>query len=209
MSLTKKQIQVYKYIYQYFENKGVPPTQTEIKEHFGLRSLGSVQQYLKYLKDSGYIVTEWNQRRGIFPQVDIEISGPKNNISVVEVPLLGHIAAGNPIVAIENPTESIDMPRFMIPKEGKFFALRVEGDSMLDEGIRDQDLILAKYQTTAKKGDIVVALVNQEATLKYYYPFMDKIELRAANKNYSPILVYPEEEFSIVGTLHSLFRNYA
>lgn len=119
MSLTKKQNQVYKYIYQYYYAKGVPPTQTEIKEHFGLRSLGSVQQYLKYLKESGYIVTEWNQRRGIFPQVDLEESNPKS-FSVVEVPLLGNIAAGNPLAAIENPTESIDVPILWYPKMGNF-----------------------------------------------------------------------------------------
>ncbi|MFZ8934849.1 MAG: transcriptional repressor LexA [Bacteriovoracaceae bacterium] len=208
MSLTKKQNQVYKYIYQYYYAKGVPPTQTEIKEHFGLRSLGSVQQYLKYLKESGYIVTEWNQRRGIFPQVDLEISNPKN-FSIVEVPLLGHIAAGNPLAAIENPTESIDVPQFMIPKTGKFFALKVNGDSMIEEGIKSHDLIVAKVQNVANRGDIIVAIVNNEATLKYYYPEMDKIELRAANTNYDPIIVYPEENFVIAGVLHSLFRSYA
>lgn len=202
MGLTKKQKAVYDYIVTYNEDNGITPTQKEIKEHFNLKSFGSVQKYIKYLVDDGCIAVDWNARQGIRITEDENIAN-----SEVEVPLLGLVAAGNPIEAMENPTEHIGVPKHMVSNGGKSFALTIQGESMIDAGIMDGDTILCRVSNTCRQGQIAVAIHNGDATVKYYYNRGDHIELVPANSTMSPIIIN-DGDFKIAGTVTGLLRFY-
>ena len=202
MSITKKQKEVYEYIVHYTQREGISPTQKEIKEHFNFKSFGSVQRYIKYLTDAGYLEADWNARRGL------KTTGPEHVAPEGEIPLLGAVAAGNPIEAIESATERTVVPPSLLKKGGQYFALEVQGDSMIEDGILDGDIAVIKAQQTANRNDTVVAVVEGEATLKHYSPHKDRIELIPANSSMSPIVV-TGGDFKIAGVLVGLVRRYA
>lgn len=206
MQLTKKQTAFYDFILSYTRENGFAPTQKEIKEFFNFKSFGSVQRYLKYLVDANLIELDWNARRGI------KLIGQKKQeldpSQFEEVPLLGDVAAGIPIEAIENPSQSITIPAHMIRSSSKHFALKVKGDSMIEDGIFEEDLIIVKHQATANQGQTVVAVVDGEATVKRYKKHQNKIELIPANSSMDSIWVNPEQNFQIAGVLVGLIRNY-
>lgn len=199
MSLTKKQKLVYDFICDYLNENGYSPTQLEIKEHFSFKSLGSVQDYIKYLKNSGYLISDANSVRGLKPAFN-QSSG-----DTVDIPLHGKVAAGNPIEAFEG-NELISIPSSMISK-GNYFALTISGDSMIEDGILDGDLVVIKEQQAANNGDTVVALIDNEATIKRYYKNKSQIELHPANSTMKPIKV-AGGDFSIKGVLVGLIRSY-
>lgn len=207
MALTKKQKEVYDYLVAYNEHHGHAPTQNEIKDHFGLKSLGSVQKYLQYLNKEGLLETHWNQRRGV------EIKAPEKDVESDSemIPLLGLVAAGNPIEAIENPTNTISVPRHFLKGGFRYFALTVKGDSMIEAGILEGDVIVCRSTKEARSGQIVVAVIDGEATVKTLsLQKKNHLELLPANKNYSPIVVdETTPDFKIVGTLVGLLRSYA
>lgn len=205
MGITKKQKDVYEYIRSYTHTQGIAPTQKEIKEHFNLKSFGSVQRYLKYLTDAGLLETNWNERRGL--QVK-DWASDESSEPTIELPLLGLVAAGNPIEAIENPTDTINVPVSFIKSGERHFALRVRGDSMIEDGILEEDIIICKYQQTARLGERVVAVIDGEATVKKYVPKGKSIELHPANSRLRPILVDPESDFRLVGKVVGLIRLY-
>ncbi len=197
MTLTKKQKNVYDFICEFIEENGYSPTQTEIKDFFGFRSLGSVQDYIRYLTNAGYLKSDPGTVRGLEP---ISESQPS-----VEIPLLGDVAAGIPIEAIEN-AEMIQVPKFMIDN-GEHFALNVHGSSMIEDGILNGDVIIVKKQLKAENGQTVVATIEGEATVKRFYRKRNGIELHPANSQMSPIFV-EEGEFAIKGILVGLLRQY-
>ena len=207
MGITKKQKEVLDFIKSYWDKHQVAPTQKEIKEAFGLKSFGSVQRYLKYLKDSGHLENDWNARRGLKP---VEEQVAKVQVEAgVEIPLLGDVAAGIPIEAIENPDQTIQVPTHMIHGNHRFYALSVKGDSMIEDGIFEDDIIICKHQTTANRNQTIIALVDGEATVKRYQPRKNTVELIPANSTMSPIIVDPSvSEFSIAGVLVGLMRSY-
>jgi repressor LexA len=198
MGITKKQKQVYDYIKSYFSENGYSPTQDEIKLHFGFKSLGSVQKYIQYLTNAGYLKNSWNARRGLEPIIH-------NNENFSSVPLLGKVAAGLPIEAVEN-RENISVPANLI-KQGEHFALQVEGDSMIEDGILEGDVIVIKKQATAQNGDTVVALIDNEATVKRFYRKSKNIELHPANSRMKPF-IYDSGDLSIEGIVVGLIRAY-
>lgn len=200
MSLTKKQKQVYDYICDYIDQNGFSPTQAEIKEHFGFKSLGSVQDYIKYLKNSGHIQNDPNSVRGLKPTTP-----ESGNDSTIDIPLHGKVAAGNPIEAFEG-TDTVSVPASMI-RSGNHFALTVSGESMIEDGILDGDIIIIKERNYASNGDTVVATIDNEATVKRYYKKSNKIELHPANSSMSPIIVN-NGDFNIKGVLVGLYRSY-
>jgi repressor LexA len=199
MSLTKKQKQVYDYICHYLEENGFSPTQAEIQEHFGFKSLGSVQDYIRYLKGSGYLTSDPNSVRGLMP----------TNIDKAEesvpLPLHGKVAAGRPIEAIEG-NEFINVPPHMIG-HGEHYALTISGDSMIEDGIFDGDTVVIKSQKTAHNGNTVVAVIDNEATIKRFYRTKGQIELHPANEKLSPIVV-KDGQLEIKGVLVGLLRSY-
>lgn len=213
MGITKKQKEVYDYIVQYNQKHGIAPTQKEIKEQFGLKSFGSVQRYIKYLAQAGYLASDWNARRGLKPTVvkpsTQTRSGPKPQaLEAIDLPLLGDVAAGHPIEAIEQADQLITVPKAFVGP-GRHFALRVRGDSMIEAGIFEDDLIVCRYQETARSGEIVVALINGEATVKTFIPKTQHIELHPANARLKPILVDEHSgDFRLAGVLVGLLRSY-
>lgn len=208
MTITKKQKLVYDYITSYIENNGYAPTQKEIKDHFEFKSFGSVQRYIKYLIDADMLQSSWNKRRGLQKtnNISTEIS-TDNNINVEEIPLLGNVAAGIPIDAIENPTELISIPSYMIRSGHKHYALKVKGDSMIEDGIFEDDIIVCRYIKTATQGQTVIAVIDEEATVKKYFKKNNSIELHPANSTMSPIVIN-NGNFRIAGVLVGLIRSY-
>lgn len=197
MALTKKQKDVLDFITEYVRANGFSPTQKEIQENFGFKSLGSVQDYIKYLKDGGYLNNDSHSVRGLMPATVQQNSE--------EIPLLGNIAAGVPIEAIEN-SDMISVPVHMLGK-GKHYALQVKGESMIEDGILSGDIAIIKHQNQAENGEIVVAVVDNETTLKRYFKRSKQIELHPANKTMKPIIV-KDKEFEIRGLMVGLIRSY-
>lgn len=213
MALTKKQKEVFDYIITYTENNGYSPTQREIKEYFNLKSFGSVQRYIKYLQQEGLIANDSNARRGLValvnsPQKNTKQSQDQHFSETIEIPLLGNVAAGNPIEAIENPEATVAVPTSLI-RTGKHFALKVQGDSMIEDGILEDDIVICRYQQTAQPSQRVIAIIDGEATVKKYVPKSNHIELHPANERLKPIMVNPyENQFHIAGVVVGLFRHY-
>lgn len=197
MALTRKQKEVLDYITEYVRENDFSPTQKEIQEFFGFKSLGSVQDYIKYLTNGGYLVNDSHSVRGLMPSVVQQ--------NTEEIPLLGSIAAGVPIEAIEN-SEKISVPIHMLGK-GQYYALKVKGESMIDDGILSGDIAIIKHQTEANNGQIVVAVVENETTLKHYFKKAKQVELHPANKTMKPILI-KDKECEIRGVLVGLIRAY-
>lgn len=209
MAITKKQKEVFDYICEYTRNNGYAPTQREIKDHFGFKSFGSVQAYLKYLVSAGYLETDWNARRGITLAAEEPTKASKAIAAdVEEIPWLGNVAAGIPIEAIENPSETIQVPRSMVSKGGNYFALSVQGDSMIEAGILEGDVIVCRHQTNADNGQVIVAVVDGEATVKTLNKQKKGIELIPANSRMRPFMIEPDQDFRIAGILVGLMRSY-
>lgn len=200
MSLTKKQKQVFDYISDYIHENGYSPTQVEIKEFFGFKSLGSVQDYIRYLKSAGYLENDPNSVRGLTP-----VDPNDNQTNSIEIPLHGSVAAGNPIEAIEG-SQMIDVPASMVG-QGDHYALTVQGQSMIEDGIFDGDIIIVKNAKAAHNGQTVVATIENEATVKRYYKKSKSIELHPANSSMEPIIVN-NGDFQIKGILVGLYRSY-
>jgi len=198
MNLTQKQQAVYAFIRQYMENTDRAPSYDEIRQYFGFASFQSVQKYLKQLERKGFVrMPEKNQKRAL----TLTALGGKT----VLLPLSGVVAAGLPLEAVEAP-EAVGVPEDMLGS-GDYFALRVRGQSMIEEGIFDGDTIVVRSQARAENGQTVVALVDGDATVKKYYRWQDGVELRPGNPEMDSIFVR-EGEFRIRGVVVGLMRKY-
>jgi len=195
--LTPKQKKVLEFIESYADRESYPPSQAEIARAFGFRSLGTVQHYIVQLEREGLLTKEWNARRGL----RVLRSEKKG----CELPLAGAVAAGKPIDAIENH-DTIEVPPSMVG-HGEHFVLKVQGDSMVDDGILDGDYVVVRKQSLAENSQIVVALINNEATVKRFYRKGRRIVLQPANPAMSPILVDNEECFKIEGVVVGVIRH--
>ncbi|MBP9673685.1 MAG: transcriptional repressor LexA [Bacteriovoracaceae bacterium] len=204
--LTKKQKQVYDFILQYHAELGYSPTQKEIQEHFGFKSLGSVQDYIKYLANAGYLKNDPNGVRGLEPLWEVGFKQSALEKSII--PLLGSIAAGAPLEVLENPSD-IEVPSHFLGR-GEHYALSVKGNSMIEDGILDGDTVIIKKQNSALNGETVVAILQEAATLKRFYKKENRIELHPANKQMLPLIVENKEAgcFEIRGILVGLLRQY-
>jgi len=195
--LTPKQKKILDFIEAFSGREGYPPSQQEIAKAFGFRSLGTVQNYLVRLEREGLLARDWNARRGM------RVLRPQ--ASSYELPLAGTVAAGKPIEAIETP-DTIDVPRSMLGT-GENFVLRVQGDSMIGDGILDGDYVVVRKQSSADSGQTVVALINGEATVKRFYRKGATIELHPANPAMQPLVVASEESFRIEGVVVGVIRH--
>lgn len=196
--LTKRQKQVLDFIKFYIEKRGYSPSLEEIKNHFGLASASTAHYFVSILENLGYLNKEENQPRSI---------GIYENEKMINIPLLGLIAAGQPIEAVQNK-ETIAVPQNKLPHSGEFYALRVMGNSMIDENIKNGDIVLVKQQETAKNGQKVVALIdNYETTLKKFYKERDSIRLQPANQNIKPIIIKKDREIAIQGIVIDIIKN--
>src|SRR5215470_20069384 len=197
MNLTKRQKEILDFIRTYRAEQGISPTQREIRERFRLSSFGTVQKHLKRLEEKGALRRDWNRSRGISPAA--EASGSR-------VALLGLVAAGRPIEPFP-VEETIEVPASLLGK-GEHFVLRVRGDSMVDDGIRDGDFVIVARRSTAQNGQTVVALVRGEATLKRYYSEGSRVRLQPANASMKPLTV-DTRDVTVQGVVTGLIRNYA
>ena len=196
--LTKRQKQVFDFITSYRKKRGYSPSLEEIQKHFKLASVSTAHFHVKKLQDLGLLEKQYNKPRSI----DIY-----ENEAMVNIPLLGLIAAGQPIEAIQNK-ETIAVPQNRLPRSGEFYALRVIGNSMIDENINDGDVILVKQRSVAENGQKVVALIdNYEATLKKFYKERGHIRLQPANKTIEPIIIKKDREIAIQGIVIDVIKN--
>lgn len=201
--MTEKQRVVLDYVKKYSAIHGYPPAIREICEGVNLSSPATVFVHLKNLEELGFIRKTSNKFRTI--EVLCENEYLENNEDLVKVPLLGKITAGNPITAIEMPNEFFDLPASLIPKGKEVFTLHVSGNSMINAGIFDDDYVIVERKTSAKNGDIVVAMTdNNEATLKRFYKEKDHIRLQPENDTMDPIIL---DNCTILGKAIGLYRK--
>lgn len=199
--LTKRQEDVLKYIKKYIAKHGFPPTTREIGEALGLTSPATVHTHIKKLVQKGYLRTTKSKFRTIEVVGNNEYNMPDN---LVRVPMLGKVTAGSPIEAIEKPDEFFDLPVSLVPKEEKVFVLEVSGESMINKGIYDGDVVIVQEQKNARNGDIVVAMNdNNEVTLKTFYKEKDHIRLQPENDTMAPIIL---PNCTILGKAIGLYR---
>ncbi|MFP5260566.1 MAG: transcriptional repressor LexA [Blastocatellia bacterium] len=201
MVLTHRQREVYDFICRFSEANGYAPTIAEIKAHLGLRSPASVHQLISALEREELIRRIPNASRGI------EVVKQPIPEQACEIPLLGAVAAGHPIEAILSQ-EVVAIPPDLLGR-GRTFALRVRGDSMIEEHIRDGDFVIVESRQTAENGQTVVALIDgNDATVKRFYREGGQIRLEPANPAYKPIIVKPSERVSIQGVVIGVIRKY-
>lgn len=207
--LTKRQEQTLSFIRRSIQERGYPPTLREIGEHMGIKSTNGVNDHLRALERKGYLRREDMKSRALKLVEDTAATSVPNEDDLVEVQILGRVAAGAPLLADENVVDTVRIDKMMVRGGRDVFGLKVTGDSMIDAGIFSGDYIFVKKQSTAERGDIVVALIGDEATVKHYYPEKDYVRFQPANAQMAPILVRATDFRStmLLGKVIGVFRR--
>lgn len=206
ITLYRRQKQILSFLKQYIDKYGYSPTLGEIAEAMGVSSLATVHEHLQSLQTKGVIKRFEGAVRGI--EVLDQKFGPTTQQGI-ELPILGYIAAGQPIMAYTDPDASIKVAPSMISGKKRSYVLQVKGDSMIEEGILDGDYVIIEEQVTASDGDIVVALLdNGLATLKRFFREIDKIRLEPANSSMQPIYVTDPNSMKIQGKCVGVIRRF-
>ncbi len=216
--LTARQRQVFEFIESKIQEWGYPPTIREIGEHLGIKSTNGVADHLKALKRKGYLQQRGHKSRTLIPTEPAMSQSQANNVvpmippnsgSTISIPLLGRVAAGEPILAEEHAEGSVVVDSLLVGGNKKVFALKVVGQSMIEDGIFDGDYIFVQKRSHAQPGEIVVVVIDNEATVKRYYPEGDRIRLQPANSAMEPIYVNKEDfrEVQIMGLVVGVYRN--
>jgi len=220
--LTQRQQDILDFISTSIDRRGYPPTLREIGEHFGIRSTNGVSDHLKALEKKGFLAREDLKSRAMRPMgvssgprpgsiTDIGAAiAPRLGDELCEIPLLGRVAAGQPLLAVENVEDTVVVDRFFIGSSREVFALRVVGQSMIEDGILDGDYVFVKKTPTASRGEIVVAMIEGEATVKRYFPEGDVIRFQPANAAMEPIYVRQSEfrQVDILGVVIGVYRQF-
>jgi repressor LexA len=200
MKLTKRQKEILDFLSEFIEQNGYSPSMEEIAGHFHFASLNAVFKHLEALERRGHLHRDSNCARAI------QLSSNKG-IGVQSIPLLGYVAAGRPIEAVSNP-ETLEIPESFLPRRNQHFVLRVKGESMIDAHIEDGDYVVVESRETARPGDMVVALIDDEnVTLKRFFPEGSQVRLQPANEALAPILV-DSSRVKIQGIVVSVMRKY-
>jgi len=208
--LTDRQEEILTFIKQFTVESGYPPTLREIGKHFQISSTFGVKRHLEALVKKGFINIESNASRGISmirQDSGDSMDGTWSDESVfIKIPVIGRVAAGIPIDAIENHEGSLVVDPSFLKRSQDAFALRVKGDSMINAGINDKDLVIVSPNEQAKNGDIVVAMLNDEATVKTFEFKNNQIRLIAENNAYTPIEVKSQDDFKLIGKVKGVVR---
>lgn len=207
--LTKRQNQIFEFILLNIDKFGYPPSIPEIQKRFSFKSPNAVQSHFKALERKGYVSRRPHKSRGIEILVHTA-QKENNNNNVTTIPILGNISAGNPILAQENIEGELAVDKSLAKTSEGVFALKVKGNSMIDAGILDGDFVVVRQQQSAEEGDIIVALIEDEATVKKFYKDKDthKIILQPANENMEPIYVdLLCNNFMILGKVKGVIRK--
>jgi repressor LexA len=210
LGLTKRQEQTLDFIRSCIEERGYPPTLREIGEHMGIRSTNGVNDHLRALERKGYLRREDMKSRALkLVEQSLPRSASANDDGILEIQVLGRVAAGAPLLAEENVIDTVRVDRMLVRGGRDVFGLRVSGDSMIDAGIFSGDYIFVRKQSAAERGDIVVALIGDEATVKYYYPERDYVAFKPANSQMAPILVRATDfkPTMLLGKVIGVFRR--
>ncbi|HHU54369.1 MAG TPA: transcriptional repressor LexA [Mollicutes bacterium] len=201
--LTNRQNEILEYIKKYIVSNGYPPTVREIAKAMGVSSPATIHAHLENLEEKGVIKKESTKNRAI--ELLVENEYIDNNEEVSKVPLLGKITAGSPIEAIENPDEYFTLPSYLIPNNKEVFTLLVDGESMINAGIYDGDIVIVERTKEARNGNIVVAMTeDSEVTLKTFYKEKNHIRLQPENDYMEPIIL---SNISILGRAIGLYRK--
>ena len=195
--LTKRQSEVLSFIKIFIDSHKYPPTIREIAHNFEI-SVKGAYDHVKALEKKDVISCDTNRSRAI------EICSSDSDIEILSIPVLGHVAAGQPLMASENFNGHLSMPSNML-KAGDYFALNIKGDSMINAGILDGDTAIIRQKSTAENGEIIVALIDDAVTLKRFFKEKNRVRLKAENDSYSPIYT---QEIKILGKLVKILRNY-
>jgi repressor LexA len=224
-ALTHRQQEILDFISASIVERGFPPTLREIGEHFQIRSTNGVNDHLKALEKKGHLRREDLKSRAMRPIIpgggDVVPlragpRGPRGTMEMlaidddlVEVPVVGRVAAGQPILAVENVQDTVKIDRLLIGNHREVFGLRIVGESMIEAGIFDGDYVFVKKTATARDGEIVVAMIDGEATVKRYYPEGDRIRFQPANANMAPIIVRRSDfkSVDIIGIVVGVYRK--
>lgn len=225
-ALTDRQREILDFITSSISERGYPPTLREIGEHFGIRSTNGVNDHLKALEKKGHLRREDLKSRAMRPMsmgevIPFERKVPRNDVANVamipgansadlcEIPILGRVAAGQPILAVENVQDTVKIDRVLVGGHTEVFGLRIVGESMIDDGIFDGDYVFVKKTPSARTGEIVVAMIEGEATVKRYFPEGDQIRFQPANSNMAPIIVRRAEfkQVDIIGVVVGVYRK--
>ena len=205
--LTDRQKEILDFICQYKDENGYPPTLREIGKHFDISSTFGVKRHLDALEKKGFIAIINNMSRGISilkPELlknSLNYSGYINNI-----PIVGQVAAGTPVLAEENIEGSISIDPSYMKRSENAFALKVKGDSMVNAGILEGDLVIVSPVQEVKNGETIVAMINGEVTVKNFEKKTNLVQLNPQNEKYQPIFVTDEDEFSVIGKVVGVFR---
>ncbi len=231
-ALTQRQREILDFISASIVERGFPPTLREIGEHFHIRSTNGVNDHLKALEKKGHLRREDLKSRAMRPVLpdgngevvplqkraaDAKWPRHTGNVDVqavydgdmCDVPILGRVAAGQPILAVEQATDTVRIDRVLIGGHREVFGLRIVGESMIEDGIFDGDYVFVKKTPAAKTGDIVVAMIEGEATVKRYFPEGDRIRFQPANSNMAPIIVRRADlkSVDIIGIVVGVYRK--
>jgi repressor LexA len=198
LELTARQKQIYEYIRDCITQNGSPPTIREIGEQFGMKSTNAVRDVLSALERKGYINRSQYRSRGIELAEEVRAE-------VRVLPVIGRVAAGEPVLAVEHIEDHIAVDESLLPS-GDLFSLKVQGDSMHDAGIHDGDYVFVRSQKTAQPGDMVVAILEDDATVKWYRPREGKVYLEPDNPSYEPIVV--TRQFELAGKVVGMMRRF-
>jgi len=213
--LTHRQRAVLDFISGSIHERGYPPTLREIGNHLGIRSTNGVNDHLRALERKGFITREDMKSRTLRPTHPT--SPPKrrgargDDNGLIEIPILGRVAAGLPLEAVEDPSDCVRIDRMLVGGSKDVFGLKITGESMIEAGIHDGDYVFVRKQLTANRGEIVVTMVGDEATCKYYFPERDHIRLEPANRQMAPILI-PKNDWrstQILGVVVGVYRRLA
>ncbi len=212
--ITDRQKEILSFIVRATEESGFPPTIREIGEAMEIRSTNGVNDHLKALERKGLLTRGEQQSRSMVPtkraRLILGIGARKHDPTMIDVPLLGRVAAGAPILAQQHVEDTVRIDSFLLGGNGKeVFALRVKGNSMIDDGIHDGDFIFVKKAPSATPGEIVVALIEDEATVKRYFPEGDRVRFQPANKDMEPIYVNKSDfrQTMILGRVVGVYRK--
>ncbi|EHK2338134.1 TPA: transcriptional repressor LexA [Clostridium perfringens] len=195
-----KQTQIYNFLIEFTKSKGYPPSVREICQAVSLKSTSTVHGHLKRLEKKGLIYRDPTKPRAL---EIVELSNEEKEL--IDIPIVGKVTAGMPILATENIEDMFQIPINYVKHNNDLFILKVTGDSMIEAGILDGDLAIIEQKNVAINGDIVVALIENEATIKRFFKENGFIRLQPENKNYEPIIV---EDCSILGKLVGIYRAY-
>jgi repressor LexA len=221
--LTQRQRDILEFISSSIDQRGYPPTLREIGEHFGIRSTNGVSDHLKALEKKGFLAREDLKSRAMRPMGTPSRAGSVSDIrdiataiaprvgdELCEIPVMGRVAAGQPLLAVENVEDTVVVDRFFIGSSREVFALRIVGQSMIEDGILDGDYVFVRKTPSAARGEIVVAMIEGEATVKRYYPEGDVIRFQPANAAMEPIYVQQSEfrQVDILGVVIGVYRQF-